>query len=53
MATDGTAGRCDYPRRAEEENDAKTKEKKEKDEAIARYPHRGPMGSTDPYGLLK
>ena len=44
--------RDDYARRAEEENEEKRKEKHAKDEAIAAYPHRGPMGSTDPYGFL-
>ena len=42
----------DYARRAEEENEEKIKENHAKDEAIAAYPHRGPMGSTDPYGFL-
>ena len=44
--------RDDYSRRAELENEEKSKEKQAKDEAIASYPHKGPMGSTDPYGFL-
>ena len=43
--------RDDYTRRAMYENEAKQKEKIEKDRKGAEYPHKGPMGPTDPYSF--
>ena len=41
--------RDSYSRMANEENKKKQDEKDQKDQLIASYPYKGPLGSTDPY----
>ena len=43
--------RDDYTRRAKYGNEAEKKEKSEKDRMVAEYPHKCPMGPTDPHSF--